>query len=177
MTDLTPKQERFVEEYLVDLNAAQAAIRAGYSKKAAKEQGYENLTKPHIQEAIKKAMDDRSERVEASQDYVLESVIETMERSKQAKPVTEKNGTPIFTETPDGEIVPAYTFNAAAVLKGAEILGKHLGMFVDKLEISDKRSRDEIISRANELNDRYGAGGISGGPGSDGSKSGKRKLH
>ena len=53
---MTPKQQRFVEEFLIDLNATQAAIRAGYSENAAKEQGYENLTKPHIAEAIAEAM-------------------------------------------------------------------------------------------------------------------------
>lgn len=52
---LTAKQERFVAEYLIDLNATQAAIRAGYSDRVAKEQGYENLTKPHIQGAIQAA--------------------------------------------------------------------------------------------------------------------------
>ena len=52
MTELTPKQERFVEEYLIDSNATAAAKRAGYSKKTAKETGYENLTKPHIAAAI-----------------------------------------------------------------------------------------------------------------------------
>lgn len=49
---LTPKQARFVEEYLVDLNATQAAVRAGYSARSAKQVGYENLTKPYIQSAI-----------------------------------------------------------------------------------------------------------------------------
>jgi len=52
LTELTPKQERFVEEYLIDSNATAAAKRAGYSKKTAKETGYENLTKPHIAAAI-----------------------------------------------------------------------------------------------------------------------------
>ena len=50
---LTAKQERFVEEYLVDLNATQAAKRAGYSERTATEIGYENLRKPHLQEALK----------------------------------------------------------------------------------------------------------------------------
>ena len=62
MSNFTPKQARFVEEYLVDLNATQAAIRAGYSKKTARQVASENLTKPDIQEAIAAAQDDRSER-------------------------------------------------------------------------------------------------------------------
>ena len=54
-TELTPKQARFVEEYLVDLNATQAAIRAGYSQKAAEQIGFENLRKPEISAALEQA--------------------------------------------------------------------------------------------------------------------------
>ena len=68
---LTAKQARFVEEYLVDLNATQAAIRAGYSKRTASETGYENLNKPQISDAISKAKLARSERTEITQDMVL----------------------------------------------------------------------------------------------------------
>lgn len=68
---MTKKQKRFVEEYLIDLNAAQAAIRAGYSPATAKEIGCENLTKPNISEAIAKAMAERSRRTGISQDRVL----------------------------------------------------------------------------------------------------------
>lgn len=69
---LTEKQKRFVEEYLVDLNATQAAIRAGYSVKTAKSIGQENLTKPDIQAAIQEAKNNRSQRVEITQDRVLQ---------------------------------------------------------------------------------------------------------
>jgi phage terminase small subunit len=68
---LTPKQQRFVDEYLIDLNATQAAIRAGYSAKTARSISNENLTKPDIQAAIAKAMNARSGRVEITQDMVL----------------------------------------------------------------------------------------------------------
>src|SRR5271166_5161849 len=61
---LTPKQARFVQEYLIDLNAAQAAIRAGYSAKTARVIGHENLTKPDIAAAIEKAKAKRAERTE-----------------------------------------------------------------------------------------------------------------
>lgn len=71
---LTAKQQRFVDEYLIDLNATQAAIRAGYSQKTARSISNENLTKPDIQAAIEKGMKDRSGRVEITQDMVLKEL-------------------------------------------------------------------------------------------------------
>lgn len=71
---MTKKQKRFVEEYLIDLNATQAAIRAGYSPATAKEIGCENLTKPNISEAIAKAMAERSRRTGVNQDRVLQEL-------------------------------------------------------------------------------------------------------
>lgn len=68
---LTNKQRRFVDEYLVDLNATQAAIRAGYSQKTAGQIGDENLKKPQIAAAIQEAQAKRSERTEITQDMVL----------------------------------------------------------------------------------------------------------
>jgi phage terminase small subunit len=103
---LNPKQEHFVAEYLIDLNATQAAIRAGYSKKTAKSQGQRLLTNVDIAAAVARAQGDRTERTNITQDYVLESIFAAMERCNKAD-----------------------SFNAAGVFKGAELLGKHLGMF------------------------------------------------
>lgn len=72
---LTPKQELFVQEYLVDLNAAQAAIRAGYSAKTAKEIGAENLTKPHIRQRVEELKAERIERVQYDADQVLRDLV------------------------------------------------------------------------------------------------------
>jgi phage terminase small subunit len=71
---LTPKQARFVQEYLIDLNAAQAAIRAGYSAKTARVIGHENLTKPGIAAAIEKAMVERAERTRLTGDMVVDEL-------------------------------------------------------------------------------------------------------
>lgn len=71
MAKLTPKQKRFIEEYLVDLNATQAAIRAGYSEDSAAVIGCENLIKPNIQAAINEAVAERSKKVEVTQEMVL----------------------------------------------------------------------------------------------------------
>lgn len=71
---LTPKQQRFVEEYLVDLNATQAAIRAGYSEHTARSIGHENLTKPEVVEAVAAAKAERSKRTEITADLVLQGL-------------------------------------------------------------------------------------------------------
>lgn len=71
---LTKKQQMFVKEYLVDLNATQAAIRCGYSEKTAKEQAYRLFTNVHIMESVQAGMDKRSERVGVTGDRVLEEI-------------------------------------------------------------------------------------------------------
>lgn len=125
---LTAKQQRFVAEYLIDLNATQAAIRAGYSEKTAGSIGDENLKKPEIAKAVQEAMQKRTERTQIDADYVLRTIVETIERCKQAEPVRDR----------DGEATGEYKFEANAVLKGAELLGKHLKMFTDKTELTGK---------------------------------------
>lgn len=74
MAGLTPKQKMFVAEYLIDLNATQAAIRAGYSGKTAGSIGNEYLQKPEIKAAIKKAMDERAQRTEITADKVFKEM-------------------------------------------------------------------------------------------------------
>lgn len=106
---LTPKQKRFVEEYLIDLNATQAAVRAGYSEKTARAIGQENLTKPDIQDAIQKAMGKRSKRVGITQDRVLEALAGMG-----------------FSEVDMDSLKPTDK------LKALELIGKHLGMFDGK---------------------------------------------
>lgn len=74
---LTDKQERFIQEYLIDLNATQAAIRAGYSENTARAIGYENLTKPHIQESIAEARKAAKDRLEITVDMKRKLLWET----------------------------------------------------------------------------------------------------
>lgn len=79
MKKLTPKQQRFVDEYLLDLNATQAAIRAGYSEGTAKEIGCENLTKPNIKSAIDEALVERSDRTQIDADWLLKRFAEEVD--------------------------------------------------------------------------------------------------
>lgn len=124
---LKGKQALFVKEYLVDLNATQAAIRAGYSKKTAGQIGDENLKKPQIAQAIAEASKERTKKVDITVDYVLTTIKNTIERCAQAEPVYDRQG------VATGE----YQFDSGAVLKGTELLGKYLKLFTDKVDISN----------------------------------------
>lgn len=115
---LTAKQELFCKEYLVDLNATQAAIRAGYSEKTAKEIGCENLTKPNIQEYIKEAMNKRSQKVEIDADYVLQGIKDIADNDEE---------------------------QSKDRLKAYELMGKHLKLFTDKVEHSVTISIEETL--------------------------------
>lgn len=133
---LTAKQRAFVQEYLIDLNATQAAVRAGYSKRTANEQGSRLLANVSVRSELQAAMDERAQRTQIDADYVLKTIHETVERCRQAKPVLDRKGEPVMVETPAGGLAPAYEFDPMAVLKGAELLGKHLKLFTDKTELS-----------------------------------------
>lgn len=74
MAKLTAKQERFVDEYLVDLNATAAARRAGYSEKTAEVIGYENLRKPQIMAAIHERQQNLQGKLEITQEAVLQEL-------------------------------------------------------------------------------------------------------
>lgn len=124
---LTLKQERFVQEYLIDLNATRAAIRAGYSENTAGEIGYENLKKPQIKEALQGAMDDRAKKLELSQEWVLQRLKNISDRCVQAEPV-------MVYDREAKEMVETgeYRFDSAGANKATELIGKHLGMFKEE---------------------------------------------
>jgi len=141
---LTNKQQRFVEEYLVDLNATQAAIRAGYKEKRAYQIGHENLRKPEIEAAVQDEMNKRSERTEITQDFVLNGIVENIKRCEQAQPVLDRKGFQVYVNTPDGEKVPAYVYDAKNALKGYELLGKHLKLFTEKVDANLNNGNFEV---------------------------------
>ncbi|MFU8927766.1 terminase small subunit [Acinetobacter puyangensis] len=134
---LRGKQQRFVDEYLIDRNATQAAIRAGYSAKTAYSIGEQNLKKLEIAKAIEDGERELAKRAQVSQEYVVKTIVKTIERSMQSEAVTDRDGIPVCAEDADGEWRPVYKFDAFAALKGAELLGKHLGMFKERIEHSN----------------------------------------
>lgn len=131
---LAPKRAKFVQEYLIDLNATQAALRAGYSEKTAASQGQRLLKDEKVAVAIQEAMDKRQKRTEITQDSVLANLAEISDRCMQAVPVKDRTGKMMFVETPEGLMCPAFTFNAQGAIKSNELIGKHLKMFSEKIE-------------------------------------------
>ena len=135
---MTEKQKRFVEEYLIDLNATQAAIRAGYSSKNADKIGHELLGKTRVSEAISKAMAERSRRTGINQDRVLQELarIGFAKITDVVDPDTEDDLACIQSlkikpnEFGTEREVKLYDKKSALV-----DIGKHLGMFKERVEL------------------------------------------
>jgi len=123
---LTEKQKMFVLEYLVDLNATAAARRAGYSEKTAEIIGHENLRKPNIHTAIQEAQQERSEKLSLSAEWVLGRFKLISDRCIQGEPVLDREG------NPTGE----WRFDSSGANKATEMIGKHLGMFKENLNVT-----------------------------------------
>ena len=121
---LTARQERFVDEYLVDLNATQAAIRAGYSAKNADKIGSELLGKTRVATAIAAAKRARSEATKIDANYVLQKLHQIVERCLQeVKPALHAK-TRLPMKDRDGNAL--FTFNAAGANQALALLGKHV---------------------------------------------------
>ncbi len=127
---LTAKQQAFVDNYLIDLNATQAAIRAGYSKRTAQVQSSRLLSNAMVVEAVAAATAKQAKRTEIDADYVLATIKETIEQYR-------------------GE-----GGNPNAVLKGAELLGRHLAMFTDKAVVDVNHGLQEMTDAELEAHAR-----------------------
>lgn len=166
MAKLTKKQQRFVDEYLIDLNATQVAIRAGYSVKTARDMGCENLTKPNIQQAIAKEMAERSKRTGVNQDRVvlelariafvnINDVVDTdtgeilSNASKDDLACIESVKFKQSDNQYGGSIEREVKFSSK--LKALEKLGQHLGMWNDKIDVNV--AIPVVISGENDLED------------------------
>ena len=140
---MTDKQTVFVQEYLKDMNATQAAIRAGYSEHTAYSIGQENLKKPEIKQAIDAAMSERQQRTAITADYVLHSLHEIAQRCMQKSPVMTKGEQAI-----DEEGRHLWTFDARNAIRALELIGRHMGMFNDKNKEQEQIPEDVKISIA-----------------------------
>lgn len=192
---LTPKQRLFVAEYLVDLNATQAAIRAGYSRKTAFSIGVENLKKPLVQNAIHAALKDREKRTQVTQDKVIAEIAKVAFGDMREVMSWGPDGVRLkpSSEIPDdaaafvAEVSETTTETGGSLklktndkLRALELLGRHFGMFKDKegpmggntnVIITDENSviykavLEEVRRTAKSV--RYGAGAPQGEEGAD----------
>jgi len=156
---LNTKQRKFVREYLLDLNATQAAIRSGYSRKTAGEIGHRLLKKVEVKKAILKGMDKKAIQYDISEERILKELaivaysdlkhhldidldtgairakgFEDMpgETSRALKAIKEDR---VIKEDADGHKVTVFDkvrFELHDKLRALELLGKHIGMFIDK---------------------------------------------
>ena len=140
---MTGKQNVFVQEYLKDMNATQAAIRAGYSAHTAYSIGQRLLSNVEISQAIDAAMSERSERAKLTADYVLQNLHEIAQRCMQKSPVMVKGEQAI-----DDEGRHLWTFDAKNALRALELIGKHMGMFSDKNRQQEETPEDVKIQIA-----------------------------
>ena len=127
---LTNKQQLFVDEYLIDLNATQAAIRAGYSKKTAYAIGNENLMKPELKKYIDQRMAEKESELIADQDEVLKYLTAVMRGQTQAEVVVVEGVGEGCSEARTMRKAP----DERERLKAAELLGKRYGLYTDRIE-------------------------------------------
>lgn len=146
---LTDKQKKFVEEYLLDLNATQACIRAGYSPQNADKIGSELLGKTRVSEAVSEAIAERSKRTGINQDRIVQELARIA--FVKITDVVDNNGE-IKTDASDDDLACIESYKVkdsdnihgssserevklASKMKALELLGKHLGMWNDKFQV------------------------------------------
>lgn len=151
MAKLTLKQKQFCNEYLIDLNATQAAIRAGYSTSTAKDIGCENLAKPNIRTYIDEIMAERSKRTGINQDRVIRELARIA--FVKATDVMDVNNAKVKSKVSDDDLATIQSVKVKTIptkngdgvereikladkMKALELLGKHLGMFTEKIDIN-----------------------------------------
>ncbi|MBD3756380.1 MAG: terminase small subunit [Gammaproteobacteria bacterium] len=123
---MTPKQQRFVDEYLIDLNATQAAIRAGYSERTAEVQGSRLLSNVKVKDAVRKAKSVRAEEAKIDAQWVLKQAVEMHKMATGEKPVhvvVRESNEDGMTAT---RSVQMHKTDLSAVGKALELIGKHV---------------------------------------------------
>lgn len=130
MAKMTAKQRRFCDEYLIDLNATQAAIRAGYSEKNARNIASENLAKPNIRAYIDQRMAEKESELIADQDEVLKYLTAVMRGQTKAEVVVVEGIGEGCSEARTMKKAP----DEKERLKAAELLGKRYGLYTERVE-------------------------------------------
>lgn len=135
-----PRHEQFAQAIAEGKPKAQAYEEAGYSPHAgnATRLSQNEKVRARADELKKAVVESVIARSTASKEYVLEALVDTLERCRQASPVLDRKGEIVMVETPNGDIVPAYIFDAKNVLRSAELIGKEIGMFKDRVEHTGK---------------------------------------
>ena len=131
MAKLTEKQKRFCDEYIIDLNGAQAAIRAGYSKKTARVIATENLSKPYIREYIEKRLAEKEDQLIAKQDEVLKYLTSVMRGESESEVVVVEGCGKGFSEAKKIMKKPSESER----LDAAEKLGRRYGLFKENIKL------------------------------------------
>ena len=139
---ITAKQEAFCREYLIDLNATQAAIRAGYSEKTAAEQSSRLLTNVKVSDFIALLKAERNESLRIDAAWVLKQAVKVHLRCMQAELVKDREGNPV------GE----YKFEHAGANKALEIIGKHVD--VKAFDGEQKGNADSLADSVSKLIDK-----------------------
>ena len=134
MAKLTAKQQRFCDEYLIDLNATQAAIRAGYSEKSARQMSTENMSKPSIREYIENRMAEKEKRLIADQDEVLKYLTAVLRGESESEEIVVESIGDFRSEARTMKKAPSEKDR----LKAAELLGKRYGIYTEKVSMDVK---------------------------------------
>lgn len=166
MAKLTEKQQRFVDEYLIDLNATQAAIRAGYSVKTADVQGSRMLGNVKVQQAISEAMAERSKRTGVNQDRIVLELAKLAfvnandlinPEDASIRPDASEDdlaciqSVKVKQSVSDKGDITEREIRLSDKMKALELLGKHLGMWSDRLDVNI--TKPIVISGETDLED------------------------
>ncbi len=144
---LNEKQKQFCNEYLIDFNGAQAAIRAGYSKKTANRIASRLLSNVDIQAYLKELIENRNERVKITQDEVIRDIIEVKNRCMQKAPVMRfDKEDKKYVQVTDELERDVWQFDASNANKALDMLAKHTGLY----EVDNKQKAGFNIVVADE---------------------------
>lgn len=127
MSALSGKHERFCQEYTIDYNGTQAAIRAGYAQDSAKQQAFRLLQREDVKARIRELQSEQVERLSITSDFVVLELLDTYKSCREATPVMEWDYLA-------KEMVETgkYQFDSKGALRALEMIGKHIGMFEKK---------------------------------------------